>query len=408
MQGQGISGGGWRVVAASFSALLVGSGVINIFSSGMFLVPITAELGISRGDYTFGLLVNGVFTAIAVIIFGWLYDRYGVRKVILPGILLCALATYLYSTIGANLALMYTVFAFAGLVGGAQTPMGYTQVVNMWFDKERGLALGIATAGVGLGVTFAPLLIGKLMAAYGWRGAYQGLALAICLLAFLPALLFIREPAGPRTAGKPSTDHLPGMTAGEAYRTRRFWVLTFAFFAAVMAINGTITNVVPMLIDRGVPPPVAFGTLFYAGLAIVGGRMLAGWFLDRVWGSYVAALFFGLSIVGLVILSSGATGTPAIVGAALCGAGVGAEIDLMGYLMSRYFGLKAFGKIYGLMFVFFNIGTGLGPFLSGKTFDVYKSYNPILYVYMTVLAVVCLLLLSLGPYVYKPGEPEQA
>ena len=79
----------------------------------------------------------------------------------------------------------------------------------------------------------------------------------------------------------------------------------------------------------------------------------------------------------------------------------------MGFLMSRYFGMKAFGKIYGLMFVFFNIGTGLGPFLSGKTFDAYKSYSPILYFYIGVLAVVCVVLLTLGPYVYKPAEDKR-
>jgi predicted MFS family arabinose efflux permease len=155
-----------------------------------------------------------------------------------------------------------------------------------------------------------------------------------------------------------------------------------------------------------VPPPVAAGTLFWAGLAIIGGRMISGWCLDRVWGSWVAICFFALSMIGLAILASGATGASAIVGAALCGAGIGAEVDLMGFLMSRYFGMKAFGKIYGLMFFFFNIGTGLGPFLSGKTFDAYKSYAPILYFYIGVLAVVCAVLLTLGSYAYKPADEK--
>jgi len=396
----------WWIVFASFSALLVGSGVVNIFASGIFLVPVTQELGISRGDYTFGLLVNGIFTAVAVFIFGFLYDRYGVRRILLPGILLCAVATYFYSMITPNLALLYLIFGFAGLVGGAQTPMGYTTVINQWFDRQRGLALGIATAGVGLGVVFVPQLVTRLMAGYGWRGAYVGLAIAIVVLAFIPALLFIRNPPTVERQGKVSTEHLPGMTASEAFSSWRFWVLTLIFFVAVMAINGTITNVVALLRDRGVSPQEAVQALSFAGGAIIIGRMIAGWFLDRVWGSYVAIFFFGLSIIGMGFLASGVTGWMAFLGAVLCGAGIGAEIDLMGYLMSRYFGLKAFGKIYGLMFVFFNVGTGLGPFLSGSSFDRYKSYTPILTFYMIALAVVCILLLLLGPYAYKPTEED--
>jgi MFS family permease len=399
----------WWIVFASFCALLVGSGVVNIFASGIFLVPVTTELGISRGDYTFGLLVNGVLTAVAVFIFGFLYDRFGVRKILLPGILLCAVATYLYSQMTSNLALLYLIFGFAGLVGGAQTPMGYTTVINQWFDRQRGLALGIATAGVGLGVVFVPQLVTRLMVGYGWRGAYVGIAIAIVILAFIPAFLFIRNPPTIEKQGKVSTEHLPGMTAAEAFKTWRFWVLTIIFFVAVMAINGTITNVVALLRDRGVPPQEAVVALSFAGGAIIIGRMIAGWFLDRVWGSYVAIFFFGLSIIGIGLLASGMIGWPAFLGAMLCGAGIGAEIDLMGYLMSRYFGLKAFGKIYGLMFVFFNVGTGLGPFLSGSSFDKYKSYTSILTVYMVALVVVCLLLLTLGPYVYKPtGEDTVA
>jgi MFS family permease len=184
--------------------------------------------------------------------------------------------------------------------------------------------------------------------------------------------------------------------------------LTLTFFVAVMAINGTITNVVALLMDRGVARPQAAAALSSAGVAIVLGRAFAGWCLDRVWGPFVAIAFFGASILGMGLLASGAVGTVAIVGAMLCGAGVGAEIDLMGYMMSRYFGLKAFGKIYGLMFALFNVGTGLGPYLSGVTHDMYGSYAPILTAYMIALAVVCAMLLTLGEYAYKPQEGSRS
>jgi MFS family permease len=406
---KGVFASRWWIVAASFSALLMGSGVINIFATGIFLGPVTQELAISRGDYTFGLFINGVTTALAVILFGWLYDRFGVRRILLPGVFLCAVATWLYSTLSANLFLNYVIFGFAGLVGGAQTPMGYTTIVAQWFDRQRGIALGVATAGVGLGVVLVPQIVLALLAGYGWRVAYEGLAVGVLLLAFVPGVLFIRNPPELMTSsGRADTSHLPGMTAMEAVKTWRFWLLTLTFFVAVMAINGTITNVVALLMDRGVARPQAAAALSSAGVAIVLGRAFAGWCLDRVWGPFVAIAFFGASILGMGLLASGAVGTVAIVGAMLCGAGVGAEIDLMGYMMSRYFGLKAFGKIYGLMFALFNVGTGLGPYLSGVTHDMYGSYAPILTAYMIALAVVCAMLLTLGEYAYKPQEGSRS
>jgi MFS family permease len=116
-------------------------------------------------------------------------------------------------------------------------------------------------------------------------------------------------------------------------------------------------------------------------------------------------VFFGLSIIGMCILASGATGPLAQVGAVFCGGGIGAEIDIMGFMLSRYFGMRNFGKIYGLIFAAFNLGTGFGPAISGWTYDFYgKSYTPILIVYMVMLGLVCLALLTLGQYAYKPAQ----
>ena len=394
----------WWIVAASFCALLVGSGPINIFAFNVFVLPVTQELGLSRGDFSGALAANGIFNALSVLFMGWALDRYGVRRVQLVGVLCFAAVVFMYSQMTASLPLIFAQFAAAGFFGAAQTPVGYSTVVNQWFDKSRGLALGVATAGVGFGVVVVPALAAWLMQSYGWRGAYMGLAIAILVLAFLPNLLFIRDRPDLVENGRVSTEHLPGQTLTEAFANYRFWVLMVSFTFAVLAINGTITHIVPMLIDRGTPPPQAVQAIQVAGLAIIGGRILSGYFLDRVWGPYVALAFFGLSILGMGILATGAVGGLALMGAMLCGAGIGAEIDIMGYLLSRYFGMRNFGKIYGLVFAAFNLGTGFGPAISGWTFDMNKSYTPILIAYMVILALVCVALLTLGQYAYKPRE----
>lgn len=390
----------WWIVFACACGLLVGTGSIMIFSFGVFLKPVTEGLGISRGDLSGALGIATWLTALASPVIGWLIDRRGTRQVMISGILLFALAVAGFGLMQAEpFFLVFLIFAIVGFVGGVQTPVPYAAVISHWFDRKRGLALGIATAGVGLGVALIPQLAAFLIGRFGWREAYFGLALSVVVLAWLPVIIFVREPemSGHRVEGSAG---LPGIDASEALRSGRFWVLTVAFFLGALAINGTIVHIVAMLSDRGVPLQTATGALTAAGIAIIIGRIICGWCVDRFWGPYVAIVFFLLPMAGIALLESGWGNPVPRIGAALCGAGIGAEIDLMAFFISRYFGLRAYGKIYGLMFMLFNVGTGLGPALSGRAFDIYHSYFQIFMAYEVVLAITCLLLLCLGEYAY--------
>ena len=164
------------------------------------------------------------------------------------------------------------------------------------------------------------------------------------------------------------------MNAREAFKTWRFWSFTIAFFIAIVAINGTLTQIVALLTDRGIPAPQAIGYLSTAGLALIVGRLFAGWCLDRFWGPYVAICFFIIPMAGIALLASGAGGSVPMYGAILCGLGVGAEVDLMAFFTSRYFGMRDYAKIYGVMFALFAGANGVGPSLSGASFDHFHSY----------------------------------
>jgi len=259
-------------------------------------------------------------------------------------------------------------------------------------------------------VALIPQLAAFLINSLGWRAAYFGLAISVVVLAWLPVLIFVREPssadAAEHSTATTTSQGIIGIEAAAALKTRRFWALTTAFFLGVLAINGTIVHIVALLTDRGVTLQAATGALTAAGIAIIVGRIICGWCVDRFWGPYVAICFFILPMLGIALLESSWGNPIPLLGAALCGAGIGAEIDLMAFFVSRYFGLKAYGKIYGLMFMLFNVGTGLGPALSGRAFDIFHSYFQIFMVYEGALAVTCLLFLRLGEYAYPaPGAP---
>jgi len=254
----------------------------------------------------------------------------------------------------------------------------------------------------------------------GWRDGYIGLGVAVLVIAFVPVAIFLREPPGyhpveRRAAERAGAAILPGMLARDAFKTLRFWSFTLAFFLAVVAINGTLTQIVALLTDRGIPRSIALNALSAAGLALIAGRILSGWCLDRFWGPYVAVTFFTIPMVGIACLASGASGTVPLLGAVLCGIGVGAEVDMIAFFVSRYFGVREYAKIYGVMFALFAGANGVGPSLSGYSFDWYHSYVPIFVVYEVLLLVTCALFFGLGPYPYPApkhdllgGEIQQA
>lgn len=403
----------WWVTVASALGMMVGSGSIFIFGFGMFLKPVSQELGLSRGTLGSALVLGTTLIAIGCPIFGLLADRWGLRAVMLWGIALYATSTAAFALLRPSLLALYLVYGMGGLTGAFQTPIGYSKAISAWFDKERGLALGIATAGVGLGTAFVTQLSGFLIQRFGWRIAYLGLGVAVLALAFVPVALFIREPDAARPArhARDSADIpvLRGLSVSQALRgSWRFWALTVAFFFGVASSNGTITHVVALLTDRGVPLQTATTALSAAGLAIIVGRVLSGYCLDRFFGPYVAIVFFVAPMAGIALLGSGRSGAAPILGTVLCGMGTGAEVGLMAFFISRYFGLRSFAQIYGWMFGVFNVGTGLGPYLMGVSYDRAHSYQPMFVVFEVALALACVLMLRLGPYPFPPGESRLA
>jgi cyanate permease len=221
------------------------------------------------------------------------------------------------------------------------------------------------------------------------------------VFAFAPVALFIQEPPLLQGRGRGTpTDTAVGLSMGEAFKSAQFWMMTVAFLLVVIAVIGTISHLVAMLTDRGIPRDTATAALSAVGLAIVVTRTGAGYLVDRFFAPYVAVVFFCCPIFGIALLLSGASGAVPIVGAVLCGCGIGAEVDLMPFFIGRYCGLRAFGAIYGLTFGIFVAGVGVGGWLMGLYFDLNHSYTGMLLAFVGALVIACLLTARLGPYRY--------
>ncbi len=402
----------WWVVVASVLGLIVGTGAINVFAFGVFLKPISDDLHLGRGVISAAGGLTSILSSIASPFFGKLLDKWGIRPALLPMIVLFAIAVACLSLLQASPIYLYTLFPIVGLTSVGQTPAAYSKAVSAWFDRQRGLALGIALAGVGLGTAVVPQLCVLLIATFGWRWAYVGLGGVILLLAFVPVALFVREPAETAMpkASAMARKNAPGFGVAETLKgSWRYWLLTLAFFLGATAINGTLTHIVPLLTDRGLPITVATAALSASGVMMIIGRIFSGYCLDKIFGPYVAIAFFLCPLAGIVLLYSGAAGPVPLIGTVLCGLGIGAEFDMMAFFVGRYFGLKSYGVLYGLMFGLAQIGNAVGSNIMGWSYQLLHSYEPAFLVFGIALALTCLMFIPLGPYAFAPKtETTQA
>jgi MFS family permease len=391
-------------------AQLVGSGAINIFAFSVLLKPIAQDLGLGRGVLSSALLLSTSLTAVGCLSFGRLFDMGRIRATLLPAITLYALSVAALSLLQSSLAFIYTLFAISGLFGTGQTPLGYSKVISQWFKSGRGLALGIVFAGIGSGGIVVTQLTRLLIDDFGWRKACMGLGIAIFLVAFLPVAIFVREPASVWSARCESEQDpgqskvAPGLTAAEVLRSWQFWMLALAVSLIVLTANGPLIHAVALLTDRGISISMATAALSAAGLAMIAGGVLSGYCLDRFFGPYVAIFCVAVAMIGIGLLGSGHGGVIPIAGTILCGFANGAEGNLLPYFVSRYFGLRSFGQIFGYLFAVFMISVGMGPLFLGFSFDEWHSYGPMLVAFEFALLIACLIFLRLGAYRFPAQE----
>lgn len=395
---------GWTVVFASAIGVGVGVTGVAFYTVGVFLKPLAAEFHWSRAAVAAATLFLHFGWAVMAPFIGRLADRFGARAIALASLVGMVVGFLGLTQINAHVWTFYLGLVFLGVIGSGTAPLIWTHAVNSWFDRSRGLALGLTLAGTGVAAIVAPRGVDSLIQAYGWRAGYLGLAIFIFVVALPVIFLLFRErkPVEALAVGQP--DLLLGATVGEALRTVRFWQLTLGILLAAGAIASMLVHLVPLLTDSGLSRGQATGVAGLVGFAVVISRIVTGFLVDRFHGPYVAGIVFSIPALGyLLIASHPGGGWPLILAALSIGMAAGAEIDLFAFLTSRFFGLKSFGGIYGLILVSFAIGAGIAPILTGHVFDVTGSYGPALYAGAASCALGALLIGTLGRYPRRFG-----
>ena len=397
---------GWGLVAGSALALAVSNGPVVLSSFAVFMKPLTEGLMTDRGTLSLapalGLILAGIVTPVV----GMLTDRHGLRRIVFTSIVLTAIGLALLGAFVHSVPVFIALYCFIALAGAGYSPLPFAKAVSATFQTRRGLALGITMAGVGIGTALVPVLVQMMITAYGWRVAYIGLALIVLIVA-LPAIVLTLPNLRFDPAAAPPMLRA-GVTAREALRSGIFWKLVAAFALVSLATVGVLAHVAALLSDRGISAVVASTAMSVGGVALLVGRLLSGYFLDKVFAPYVALASFVSALTGIVILVFSSIPEAGWIATGLVGFCIGAEVDLIAYLVCRYLGQRAFGAIYGYLFAAFTLGAGLGPLAMGQCFARTGSYDAALAAFIGGLLISCVLVTRLGAYrFHADGKPVE-
>jgi len=366
---------GWRVVAASAVGVFVSFASLLIYTFGIFLKPLAEEFAWSREAVSAAFGIAAMMVALCSPPLGYLFDRFGPRRIILPCLTIFGCAFASLALLTPHLWHLYAIFVVLGMVANGTAQMAYSRAVSSWFHQRRGMALAVMMCGGAVGAMVLPPTAQALIRSFGWRGAAAILGLSALAIGLPTVAAFIRER--PAQAAGPFR-HGTGATVMEGLRSRGFWILVTVLFFASIAQNGAIAHLSALLTDRGVSAGGAAVALSAMGGASLLGRLITGWLLDRFFAARVSFVLLAMAAMGTFVLASAQSLPMGALGAVLIGFGMGGEADVIPYMLSRYFGLRSFATLYGLTWTAYACAGAIGPVIMGKAFDTTGSYEALL------------------------------
>jgi len=403
---------GWPTLALALAGVATSVSALLIYSLGTLIVPLEKALGWSRADLQIAVSFLAAGGALSVNLVGWLNLRYGMRAVTGVSLFAVALAFASFALMHTSIGWMYLGYFVLPLVGLGTTPVTWTQIVAQHFHRHRGLALSLVLCGTGVTAAVLPSLLTWAMGRWGWQAGYLALAALPLLMGLTLSWRYLpasgTEPARARSAEAIAAAKR-GIPFAKALRERRFWLCNIGLGLVVSAIYGMATNTVPLLRDIGLSAAEAGGIFGIFGVSLIAGRIGVGMLIDRLWAPGVAAVALGLPAIGCLLFLGANAGTPVpvlLLATALVGVGSGAEFDIAAYLVSRYFGLRDYGRLFGLHLGVVTLGSTVAPFAFAALLRGTGGYAAMLMVCAACCVIGPLLLLMLGRYPVDPSAMD--
>ncbi|HEX7752444.1 MAG TPA: MFS transporter [Novosphingobium sp.] len=394
---------GWTLVLAA--ALGFSFFSVLIAAVGLFMEPLGKEFGWSRTLLSAGPSIATSTTAILGPFLGAIVDRYGTRRVVLPGLLLTIAALGAFAFIDGSETQWLLLWGLFGFVSVSIKSTPWTAAVVSMFEKSRGLALGMTLAGTAVAQALVPPLGNWLIVSFGWRAAFVWLALGWGGITFVVCLLFFRgrherRSAAEKAAAAAATpEALPGLTIAQAWRNSVLWRIAISNFIVMVLTMGLLVHLFPILTEAGVSRTTAAWLTGLSGLAGIAGKLVTGVLLDRFRPNWVGGLTLAAAALAFALLMDGVRSPTLILIALLVnGYTAGTKTHITGYLTASYGGMRNFGAIYGVMSSLMALASGVGPLLAGRIYDTMGGYEPFLLAGSIGTAIGGLIIVTLPPY----------
>ena len=406
---------GWTIILACVVGIGCGLSAMPFYTFGAFIVPLQDEFGWSRGQIQTALTLYATTVFVTLPVIGKVLDQVGARKVAIWSQIAFVISFGSLAFLPGNLIVFYGMWMVMAIVSVGSMTITYSYAINNWFDRNRGIALGLTLSGTGIAATFAPAYAVWLIDEFGWRAGFPGMA-AISLFVSVPLLvLFLKDPPSRTTPAatdvrQGASPNVPGIDIKTAVRTYPFWMIGLGMFGVSAGTGGMIPILIPLLGESGYSSSEAAAYAGLVGIMVVFGRVLVGLLMDHFWAPMVAFVFFAPSALASFLLTiNGISPAAVVVSVLLIGLVAGAEYDVIAFLVSRYFGLRFFGSIYSWVYLIFISATVAAPFVYGTAYDVFSSYDvPLIGTgILIVLGSAALLTLGPIPQAYARADQQQ-
>ncbi|WP_297833497.1 MFS transporter [Pseudomonas sp.] len=401
---------GWRVLILALVGVATSSSSLLLYSFSSMVIPLENAMGWGRSELQAAITALSLGTIVASQLAGWLNLRYGLRTVTVISLLALTISLLLLTRMGGSIWTLYLGFFLVPLAGLGTLQITWSHLVNLWFEENRGLALAIILSGSGMAAIGLPLITTWAVTRWNWQAGFIALAVLPVLLALPLALRWLMPKA---QLTQTATESLApviaasGMVLSDALRSWRFWICNLSMTLVVSCVVGLVTNIVPLLQDRGLSAAQASQVFSTFGISLIFGRLVVGYLIDRLWAPGVAALALLMPAFACLIFAF-AESDPFwfILATLLVGLGAGAEFDIAAFLIARYFGMRDYGRLFGVHLGLITAGAAIAPLFFGALFKLTGSYQAMLIFSCACFIVGPLLLLLLGQYPRFSQEPQ--
>lgn len=408
----------WIVLTLTFLMQMAYAG--GHLSFAVFLKPVSEQFHWSRAATAFAYTLLWWVSGFAAIFLGWLSDRIGTRKVLLFAGVVFGLGIFL-SGRTHSLWEFYLYFGVLGGIGRAAARAPLLTAVLQFFNRRRGLAVGIALSGTGVGTLIFPTLARYIISTVSWRAAFTVMGIVIWII-LVPAALFIRKPrpgeAEPPAAGPASRTEPPGGARGilgtpdkewtipAALGNRVFWLLVFTGLFCCVSHSLPLAHIVAFASDSGISDLEAASIMGVIGISAAVGRLLWGVVSDRIGPRKTVLCCIALQTVMMFQVAFAVHLLAFYVFAVGFGLGYGGVLPQYAVVTRELFGIDRFGTVYGMHSFATSLGMGTGGLLGGYIFDLSGSYFPA-FMTSTALGLVAVLLASRLAFLKGPGVPSR-